>query len=840
MALTPERLGRIRTLFEEALERTPEDRSAFLGQVTGDDRELRAEVEALLAAHTETGETFSPALLEQIGLGDAGDGAVAGVQVGPYELFRRIGIGGMGAVYEAVRADDQYRKRVAIKLLKLGAPGELAIRRLRFERQILANLDHPNIAALLDGGVTDHGHPYLVMEYVEGSPITVYCDDRQLGLHARVALFFQVCAAVRHAHQQLVVHRDLKPANIFVTEDGRVKLLDFGIAKLLRDPEPGETPPATFGTALAFTPDYASPEQVRGQAVGTAADIYALGVVLFELLTGRRPFALGGLPQADAARVICETPAPRPSTVAEAAAARGERSAKRLRARLAGDLDAIVSTALRKEPERRYGSVEQFAADLERWSNGHPVLARPDRFGYRAAKFIGRRRLELAAAGLVAVTLLGGVVTTARQAARAEAERARTGAINEFLLTMLGAADPGSLGPDATVRAVLDSAALRADALADQPDLEAEVRVAIGRTYLGLGEYPLAREHLLRALELRRAAAPAGDRATALVLGAVARTHESAGDYATGDSLHQAALAMFLARASGDDRELGAMLSNAAQSRHNIGDLDEAERLQRAAIAARERINGPADPELVVSFNNLALVMLDRGDLAAADSLQAQAVATARLAHGERHPVLAAALGNYAGVLDRRGRFHEADSVLQLTLALRRDLLGTEHPDYAWTLFNHAQILAKLERWAEAATRAREVLALRGRSLPDAHPAVATAMQALGIALARQDSVAEGERWLRQSVALRRAHLPDGHWLVASGEGILGEHLALRGAFTEAEALLLGSEQQILAQLGEQAPQVRDARNRLARLYEAWEQPAEADRWRKRRDGETG
>lgn len=833
--LTPTRLREIRTLFDAVVECGPETRADFLLAAAPDDPALRDEVTSLLAALDSGDDPLerSPARLMAQALSDDGS-ALVGARVGPYELVRRIGVGGMGAVYEGVRADDQFRMRVAIKLLRPSTESDLAIRRFRYERQILANLDHQNIAALLDGGVTTDGHPYLVMEYVEGAPITSWCDARRLSPRERVTLFRQVCDAVRHAHQNLVVHRDLKPGNILVAQDGTVKLLDFGIAKLLREEEGPDQLPATHGGVRACTPEYASPEQIRGLPVGTTSDVYALGVVLFELLTGNRPLDLEGRLLAEVERIVCEELPPRPSTVVtdDAAEVRGERSAARLRARLSGDLDAIVLTALRKEPERRYGSAEQLALDLGRYLDGLPVTARRDSVGYRFGKFARRRRFEIAAAAVVILSLVGGVVSTMRQAQQVEVARARTTAINDFLLTMLGAADPGSLGRDVTVREVLDSAAVHADSLALQPRLEADVRSVIGRTYLGLGEYGSAREQLRRVLEVRRGMAPEGDRDVALALNNLALAVQYDGEFAAADSMHQDALALFTRTAARDDTLRASLLNDAAQSRHELGDLVAAERLYREAIGLRERFIGPDDPGLVAPLNNLGVVLGDLGQIAAAESLHAHAVTVARRIYGPSHPIVAMAINNHANVLELAGRLAESDSLFRVTIAMRREILGPEHPDYAWTLFNYAQFLIRRERWAEAERYSREVLALRGTTLPDAHPAVATAMQALGLALAHQGKPDEGERWLRESLELRRTTLPEGHWLVSTAESVLGEHLTQVGRFAEAEKLLLPSEARLVAERGAKSPQVSAARERVVKLYEAWQRPDEAAHWR--------
>jgi eukaryotic-like serine/threonine-protein kinase len=370
-------------------------------------------------------------------------------RVGPYRLIRELGRGGMGAVYLGVRDDDAFQKRVAVKVLKRGMDTDAIVRRFRHERQILAGLEHPNIAGLLDGGTTPDALPYFAMEYVEGQPIVEYCDARGLDTTARLHLFRQVCAAVQHAHQNLIVHRDIKPANVLVTTDGTPKLLDFGIAKLLNPELSGHTLAPTVSGLQLMTPEYASPEQVRGEPVTTATDIYSLGVLLYELLTGRLPYRLTGRTSADIARVVCESTPERPSTAVtrvgdreaadapttsgatrrseaqpSTASARGT-GTDRLRRRLAGDLDNIVLKALSKEPGRRYASVDQFSEDIRRHLTGLTVIARKDTIGYRTAKFVRRNRAIVATAALTLVALIAGIISTAWQASAARRERAR-------------------------------------------------------------------------------------------------------------------------------------------------------------------------------------------------------------------------------------------------------------------------------------------------------------------------------------------------------------------------------------------------------------------------------
>jgi eukaryotic-like serine/threonine-protein kinase len=439
-----DRYHQLKEIFQAALEHPPNERAAFLSRVCATDATLRTEVAALLADY-ESAEGFleTPALAVAPALTvDEKDTATAGRRIGPYRILREIGHGGMGAVYLAERDDAQYQKQVAIKLIRGGLDSGFITNRFQQERQILARLSHPYIAQLLDGGATEEGWPYLVMEYVDGQPLDEYCDGHKLLTVERLKLFRQVCAAVHYAHQNLVVHRDLKPGNILVTKDGVPKLLDFGIAKLLAVDE-GVDGSQTLTVMRMLTPDYASPEQVTGQPITTASDVYSLGVLLYELLTGHRPYRVKSLAPQEMARIICEQEPDRPSTVVsrvetihhndgttqnltpEMVSATREGQPEKLRRRLAGDLDNIVLMALRKEPERRYASVEQFSEDLRRHLEGLPVSARNATLGYRVAKFVNRHRAGVGAAALILLSLVAGMIATVWQARVAQAERAR-------------------------------------------------------------------------------------------------------------------------------------------------------------------------------------------------------------------------------------------------------------------------------------------------------------------------------------------------------------------------------------------------------------------------------
>jgi serine/threonine protein kinase len=443
--MTPERFRQIRNLYEAALEIDPEKRLAFLRDACRGDDDLLDEVERLLMAHERTRGFIETPILGSAAFEPAGESIpkMEGRRIGAYQVLREIGRGGMGAVYLCARADEEFQRQVAIKIVRFPLESEAILRRFRQERQILATLDHPNIARLFDGGTTEEGLPYFVMEYVEGQTIDSWCDERKLNVTERLELFRSVCAAVQYAHQNLVAHLDLKPANILVTTDGTVKLLDFGIARLLH-PQ-GEEARASYTATLlqGMTPEYASPEQVRGMPISTASDVYSLGIVLYELLTGHRPYRMNSRILQDVVRVICEEDPTRPSMIVteieetktpDAVSVVREGTPARLRQRLEGDLDNILLKTLRKDPARRYGSAEQLNEDLRRHLEGLPVSARKDTFSYRLERFVRRNRAGLAAGGLVIATLLAGLTTTLWQAQLALREQRQSVLLPQMVL----------------------------------------------------------------------------------------------------------------------------------------------------------------------------------------------------------------------------------------------------------------------------------------------------------------------------------------------------------------------------------------------------------------------
>jgi non-specific serine/threonine protein kinase/serine/threonine-protein kinase len=530
--MTPDQWREVDEVLVSALDLPENERSAYLDSACEDRPALRAEVDSLLAAHRQAGDFIEAAIADGAGFASS-ETPLIGRRIGSYKLVKELGRGGMGSVYRAERDDQQFSKDVAIKLIGTGISSASLLHRFQEEQQILATLEHPNIARLLDGGVTADGLHYIVMEYVEGVPIDEYCNRQSLNVDDRLKLFQSVCSAVHFAHQHLVVHRDIKPGNILVTAEGVPKLLDFGIAKFLDPAADSPQALATRTLAPAMTPDYASPEQLSGGIITTASDIYSLGVLLYELLAGTRPYRLSGKTLGEILQIVCELEPERPSIAVASSPPKpqsqeSERAPTELRRRLAGDPDNIVLTALKKDPRRRYGSVEQFSEDIRRHLEGFPVIARKDTLGYRAGKFIQRHTATLIAAAVILVTLIAGLMGTLWQARIANAQRARAEQrfndvrklANSFMFD-LEKEIQGLPGSTRAQEKLVKTALQYLDSLAresrDDPSLQRELAVAYQRVgdiegrrgTQNLGNTSGALESYWKALRIREALAAA-------------------------------------------------------------------------------------------------------------------------------------------------------------------------------------------------------------------------------------------------------------------------------------------------------------------------------------------
>jgi eukaryotic-like serine/threonine-protein kinase len=661
--MTPERMEQIGEILEKALALETDKRREYLDEACEGDSELRREVESLLASHECAGTGFlnTPAAVLRDNHGRPS--IRSGQRIGAYNILEQIGHGGMGEVFSAVRADGQYEKKVAIKLVRSGYDTESILERFRDERQILASLDHPNVARLLDGGTTEEGIPYLVMELVEGAPIDDYCDDRKLDVSSRLQLFRQVCGAVQHAHQHLVIHRDLKPSNILVTPEGSPKLLDFGIAKLL------DASGGIKATVLRpMTPEYASPEQIRGEPITTATDVYSLGVVLYQLLTGHSPYRLDIRRLANLAEAITHDEPERPSISVqrtenlsyagtshdlspENVSSTREASPFRLQQRLQGDLDFILLKALRKEPDKRYSSVEQFNEDIRRHLEGLPITARKGTWNYRAGKFIRRHRISVAATALLLATLLTGVILVVREARIAEANRRRAEArfndvrklANSFMFEFHDAIQdlPGSTpARELVIKRALEYIDGLAQDSSGDPSLQRELAVAYEKlgdvqgnpNYANLGDTSGAFASYSKALAIR-VALLAGERdernaklGVFTLHNKIGRCQEATGEFAGAMANFQTALQIaenYATRTSAaEDRDwhAGSYFTIAGLLRSK-GDLESALQNYRKAMSIREAgvAAYPADlklrTHLAGDYSYTAHVLMLHGDL---------------------------------------------------------------------------------------------------------------------------------------------------------------------------------------------------------------------------------
>jgi serine/threonine-protein kinase len=819
------------SIFSEAAEMAAEERTAFLERACAGDDALREAVERLLAADAAAESFLRESAIEDAARDLSREETPPRRRIGHWDLKEEIGRGGMGTVYLATRADSEIRQEVAVKVIHALLGSEDGVRRFHRERQILADLEHPSIARLLDGGTTEEGLPYLVMERVLGVPIDRNCEDRELDVADRIELFLEVCEAVAHAHRKLVVHLDLKPSNILVNAEGSPKLLDFGIARLLAPAEAGEAiAPPTQTLHQALTPDFASPEQVRNRPVGTASDVYSLGVLLYLLLTGRRPYETSGLSPAEIERRVCEEDPPAPS--AAVARSSGRESARGRR--LAGDLDAIALKALHKEPEQRYRSADELADDLRRHLESRPVVAqRPTRL-YQLSRFVRRHRFGVGAGVLLLAVLLAGIAAFAWQARRASAqaelaaaerdraqlEATKAERINRFLQEMLAAADPGVGGRDLTVAEVLEGAAERIEGeLADLPAVALEARRTLARTYVALGLLEEAEDQARAAIELLAAAEPA----TAIARRELGAILTQAGRFEEAE----AELAGAVEALRGEpwaQEDLAIALDGLGLVLKSTGRTAEAEALYREAVAFFERVERESPP-MAKSINNLAVLLGERGDFAEAEGLHRRSVAILERELGAEHPDTLFGLFGLAGVVDAQGRYAEAELLYRRLLELQEPLLGEDHPNVIFNRISLASTLTLLGRPAEAWREVESAVVRAEASLPGQHPLVAYAHLVLGRALCDGGRAAEGEGHVERALSAREEMLPPGHWLVANTRSVLGGCLAARGRFEEAERILLSSLESLRSALGETHEKTEETRARLGELYRAWGRP---------------
>ena len=864
---------RVDELFDAALDLPAAERAAYVVEAAAGDPRLAAEVQALLRAHDRAD-----------GVLDGGPAAPAAAvpelpeprRIGPYRILGELGRGGMGLVYAAERDDGQFQRRVAIKVLRADADPSLKARVVA-ERQILASLDHPHIARLLDGGITDDGRPFLVMEHVDGLPIDVYADRMRLTVEERIALFVMVADAVQHAHRNLIVHRDLKPTNILVTSRGEVKLLDFGIAKLLNPALGPHRAPITRYGERALTPEFAAPEQIRGEPVTTATDVYSLGVVLYRLLVGRHPYRFDDDSMASVVEVVARG-RPRPpseavlrpaesgeATSAEIAEARRS-TPSRLAHRLRGDLDAIVLYALRKEPVDRYGSPDLLVRDLQRHVNGRPVEARKGVQGYRTRAFLRRNRFALAGAAIIALSLITGAGAALWQAGLASGERDRAeealAHANEmagFLMGLFSVPDAADRRlEEITAADLLRRGLLRIEELESQPLVQARMLEVVGDVHRQLGQYTDAVALHRRSLAGRRAELGSDHPETARAMNALGLSLRELAEFDEARSLHREALRIQRAALGARDTAVATtlhhiawiefdlrrrielqremleireaafpgghparqeILLSLANTERGLGNFDRAVRYMEQALREAQAALGESDPTAAVPLFHLGdIYRAHLNDPERAESAYRRGLAIQEAAVGPTGLLLIHGLHSLGGLLRDRGQYDEAERLLRRAEDILYLAHGPDHPLAIGSSLNLAELFQVQGRFAEADSIYRRNIRIWEQTRGPRHPSVAGARSDYARSLQRQERFEEAEAQMRAAIDIRSEGL--GSLSILTGITLmqLGDILRSKGDLDQAERTYRQSLQILLDNLEPGHPQVQDVEIRLQAL----------------------
>lgn len=866
---------KVKDILNDALELPTTDRRQFIESSCTDlNPEIRREVESLMQMELNAESFFgSLAIVNYADLFLIEDDpkTLLGTEIGNYKIIRKIGYGGMGVVYLAERNDGLFDQRVALKLLKSELNTENLRRRFQQERQILALLEHPNIARLLDAGMSPNRVPFLAMEYVEGIPIDDFCDKNGLDLEQRLELFRTVCEAMAFSHRNLVVHRDLKPSNILITKAGVPKLLDFGIAKLL-SPEFDEKT-QTVTKLGAMTPSYASPEQLKGESVTTATDIYSLGIILYELLAGRRPFENVEKNIQEISKAVCETDPPLPSVAAQSAADRtenslgqypmlfeqqsddpdaedqtpetiptgGHQTSPQFRMtdsrRLRGDLDNIILKALKKEPERRYSTVENFAEDIRRYLTGLPVLARPDTFSYRAEKFIKRNRFGVFAGTLIFIVIVGGIIATLWQAriAQAERDRARLEAekskkINAYLQNILNFSNPHWLSSnpkrnrEAKISDALDEALKNIDSeLANEPEIQAEVMFTIGQTYVSQAQFDKAEPLLRRAIENFNQVSGGENlkaKQASIILGDALYYSSK---YKEAEPYYTAAINYFLPKVA-EDKSQTKWLAIALNQLGNLygtnGNHHEAIKLYHQSLELSSDFTGKDRFIIPIIQGNLGTLSSLGGDYKSALNYNQQALEEIRQAGNE----LTIDGGNiYSSIgftYDQLGDYLQAEVNYQKAYDILVKALGEGHFDTAFVLRRQAGIFNKQGKFVEAERIAHKSLQIVNKQFPKGHIQGALAEYVLGEIYTKRGDLKKGETILRKALDWLLQNTKNPNRNIATNKALLGENLLAQKRYSEAREMTQAAIEGTIAVLGENHPSLKKYRELLSKIPE--------------------
>ena len=797
-------------IFDIVLTLPPEGRTDYIKRVCGDDTELESKINEMLDQLEESDQFFRERLGKNEELVKELDSLISeqindddyfeGKSIGRWEIQELIGHGGMGRVYKVKRVDESGIKQTgALKIIHKSLLTPSHMERFRQEQQILSGLQHPNISGFIDSGITADRVPYMVMEYVEGEDILSYCNSGRLQISRRLELFIIVCKTIQHAHNSLIVHRDLKPENILVTKEGRIKILDFGIAKLL-DPNlyehsAIETQPGMRMLSL----EYASPEQISGKMITTSTDLYSLGVLLSKLLIGLHPFELGSLSYKEIENMVLEKDPQRASRryssvtdpdMTDSIADQRNSTPQSITRQLNGDLDAIIYKALHKDPDRRYASVEALVTDLERYQNDLPVFARPDTFFYRAKKFTNRNRWGIAAIAIIFLVLIGGFFTTMWQAQEAEKNAREAEQVSDFLAQIFEGSDPNRANDGSmTARELLDQGFERAQTeLADEPGLQAQMLSMIGNIYSNLGLYDDAYLAVEKSVELfHEMNQRSPEMATALLR--MANLEYRLSNFESAADAARQSLDLNIRLFGEDHHKTASVMNTLAMSLEEIGEKEEAYGLYYQIIDIR-RNQPDQGSNLAVNLNNLAILLQEDGRLDEADALFREAVELIEEVLGEQHPFMAYTLNGYSGVHQDRREYDLAEADLRRALEIGRAVFPPEHPFIAVVLHNLGGLFDEMERYEDAVDYYNRGLDLRRQTLPPGHPDIATSLESIGGVFIKSEKPVGAEPQLREALSILAEAYGETDWRAARVESLLARSLLFQGKRAEAKELL--------------------------------------------------
>lgn len=830
----------IKTIFFKAVEMDGKEREDYLTDRCKDPM-LKQEIDTLLSAHDKSNKFLENSIVPAEPAID-NNSLFIGKTFGKYKIDRLIARGGMGLVYLGIR-DDEVKQQAAVKIINPGVVSGTVIKRFQTERQTLANLNHPNISRLLDGGITEDGIQFLVMEYIDGIPIDEYCDNNKLNVKDRLSLFLKVAAVVQYAHQNLVVHKDLKPNNILITQDGEPKLLDFGIAKIL-SPENNPLETVTQRGMWNLTPEFASPEQINGAPITTSSDVYSLGIILYRLLTGHSPYKIKSVFHSDISKIITYSEPTKPSEIIfktivnkfeennseinpDTISRTREGSIDKLHKKLVGDLDNIISMAIRKEPERRYSSVDNLTDDIKRYLNDRPVNAHSDSLIYRSRKFIKRNKTAVIPAaiifslinlGLAGVLWQGHLAGIERDIAKLEADKSNR--IKSFLLEMISSPDPLKEGSEVKVIDVIQKASAKLQSeLINHPQIEAEIRTMLGNTYQNLGIYDSAETELTKALDLNKKIYGDQSKETAMSLKNIGLIYHYKGDYEKAEDYYKKSLEKLKSIETNPSFERALVLDAYGTLMTDQGEYERAEKITEDALQIAEAIKGPEDPDVAQIKNNLATSYNYLGKLDLADSLYEESLRVFRKIYGNFHIRVSSSLNNLAFINIFKKEHKQALPLLEEALNIKIVVLGNDHPDLINAYSNVGSTYFNIDDYDNAEKYMKASIDVGLKNYSENNVNLSRPYMWYGRVLIVNKKINEGLNYLKEAFDIRKREFGIKNNLTLTAQSLYGKSLLNAGKLIEAEKYLVESYNGLSEIIGNEKESTQNTLLSIVELY---------------------